>query len=280
VPVTVGAACASTMAHLFVDRFLLTLFGALALHAGTNLVNDFYDWRQGADHAGSLGPSRVIQNGWLSPEAVLRAGLVCFAIGSVAGLVLAAQAGAGILLLGLIGVPLAYGYTTPPLKLAYRGVGEVLVFLLMGPLMVLGGFLVQAPPLASLATPLWASVPVGCLVAAILQANNVRDLDDDRRVGKRTLATLLGPYWARREYDALVGAAYLALGVATGLRSLPWTALLALASLPLALEVRALVANTTDPPRLSPAVRKTALLHLVFGLLLAGGIVAGAWIPQ
>jgi 1,4-dihydroxy-2-naphthoate octaprenyltransferase len=280
VPVTVGAACAATLGPVSINRFLLTLLGAVALHAGTNLVNDFYDWRQGADHAGSLGPSRVIQNGWISPQTVLQAGLLCFAVGSVAGLILAAQVGPSILLLGLVGVPLAYGYTAPPLKLAYRGAGEPLVFLLMGPLMVLGGFLVQTPPTAGLATPLAASVPVGCLVAAILQANNVRDLDDDRRLGKRTLAALLGPYWARREYDALVGGAYLATTMAAALRFLPWTALLALGSLPLALGVRTLVAKTTDPARLVPAVRRTALLHLIFGVLLAAGIIAGAWVPR
>ena len=105
------------------------------------------------------------------------------------------MAGWPILLLGLIGVPLAYGYTAPPLKLAYRGLGELNVFVLMGPLMVLGGFLVHRA--AGSRVALTASLPIGCLVAAILHANNLRDLDDDRALGKQTLATIVGPGWAK-----------------------------------------------------------------------------------
>lgn len=275
VPVAVGAGCAILAGQFSLPAFLLCMVGGVALQAGTNLVNDYYDWRQGADHTGSLGPSRVIQQGWLSPRAVLTGGIGFFAFAALCGFVLTALAGWPILLLGLVGVPLAYGYTAPPLKLAYRGLGELNVFFLMGPVMVLGGVLVHGA--AGVGTALAASVPVGFLVASILHANNIRDLDDDRRLGKRTVATLVGLGWAKREFGGLVFGAYAVLVGAVALRRLPWTALLALLSLPLALRAHRTVTEESEPTRLAPAVRQAARLHLYFGLLLALGLALGGW---
>jgi 1,4-dihydroxy-2-naphthoate octaprenyltransferase len=274
IPVLVGSACAIVAGGFSPVAFVVCLLGGVALQAGTNMVNDYYDWRLGADHSGSLGPSRVIQEGWLSPKTVLAGGITFFAIGAAAGFTLVGLAGWPILLLGLIGIPLAYGYTAPPLKLAYRGLGELNVFILMGPLMVLGGFLVHRA--VGLRIALTASLPIGCLVAAILHTNNIRDLDDDRALGKQTLATIVGPRWAKVEFDALVGGAYLGLIVAVWRRILPWPALLALCSLPIALQARRTVMEGDSPRALAPAVRQTAKLHAVFGVLLTTGLVSSA----
>jgi 1,4-dihydroxy-2-naphthoate octaprenyltransferase len=254
--------------------FVLCLLGGIFLQAGTNLANDYYDWRLGADHSGSLGPSRVIQQGWLAPRTILAGGIVFFVLGGIAGFILLGMAGWPILLLGLIGVPLAYGYTAPPLKLAYRGLGELNVFILMGPSMVLGGFLVHRA--VGLRMALAASVPIGCLVAAILHANNIRDLDDDRALGKQTLATLVGPRWAKIELDVLLGGAFVALIGAVAARLLPWPALLALASLPVALRTRRIVAEGKTPREIAPSVRQAARLHAQFGLLLTVGLLIAA----
>jgi 1,4-dihydroxy-2-naphthoate octaprenyltransferase len=276
VPVVVGAACALVAGGASPVAFLLCLGGSVALQAGTNLVNDYYDHQLGADHSGSLGPSRVIQEGWLSPRAVLAAGIGFFVAGGLAGFALVGTAGWPILLLGLIGIPLAYGYTAPPLKLAYRGLGELNVFLLMGPLMVLGGFLVHR--VAGWAIALTASVPVGCLVAAILHCNNIRDLDDDRALGKQTLATIVGPRWAKIELAALVGGAYAVLAGAVALRLLPKPALLAFLSLQTAVQIGVTVTRATSPLEVAPSVRQAAKLHAQFGALLAIGlVVAAAW---
>jgi len=276
VPVVVGTACAVVVGGASPLAFLLCLGGAVALQAGTNLVNDYYDHRLGADHSGSLGPSRVIQEGWLSPRAVLVAGIAFFVAGGLAGFALVGMAGWPILVLGLIGVPLAYGYTAPPLKLAYRGLGELNVFMLMGPLMVLGGFLVHRA--AGLLVALTASVPIGCLVAAILHANNIRDLDDDRVLGKQTLATIVGPRWAKVELAVLIGGAYVALATAVALRVLPRSALIAFLSLPAALQVGRTVARATNAREVAPSVRQAAKLHAQFGALLAAGLLgAAAW---
>lgn len=274
IPVLVGGACALLVGGFSPLAFVLCLGGSVALQAGTNLVNDYYDYRLGADHSGSLGPSRVIQEGWLAPRTVLVGGLLFFTIGGAAGFVLMSLAGWPILLLGSIGVPLAYGYTAPPLKLAYRGLGELNVFVLMGPLMVLGGFLVHRA--AGLGVALTASMPIGCLVAAILHCNNIRDLDDDRALGKQTLATIVGPRWAKVELLALLAGAYAALAAAVWYRVLPRPALLAFLSLPTAIRVSRTVVRGTTPTEVAPSVRQAAKLHAQFGVLLAVGLVVGA----
>ncbi|GAC1323095.1 MAG: 1,4-dihydroxy-2-naphthoate polyprenyltransferase [Chloroflexota bacterium] len=273
VPVAVGSACAA-FAHSFDGlMFLLAVSASVLLQGGTNLVNDYFDWRSGADTEGPSG--RLLREKLLEPHHVRLAGLLLLTAGSVAGLAIVAIAGWPILALGVIGVVFAYFYTAPPLKLAYRGLGEVVVFVLMGPGMVLGGYLVHQPS-SDLLTPLIASVPVGCLVATILQVNNIRDIDLDRASGKRTLATRIGVRAARREFDVLLAGAYLSLIVGVVIQRLPWPGLLALITLPLALSLRALVQSETRPESLAPGVRRAAGLHLRFGLLLALGIGVAA----
>lgn len=273
VPILVGSACAVLDGVFAVGLFVLTLGAGVLLQAGTNLVNDYFDWRSGADAVGPAG--RILRERLLRPTDLRNMGLAAMALGSLAGLVIVAKAGWPVLMLGLIGVPLAYAYTAPPFKLAYRSLGELVVFVLMGPGMVVGAYLIQGAQ-RGLATPLVASLAVGCLVAGILQVNNIRDIDLDRASGKRTLATRLGAWGARREYDLLLGGTYLVLLGAVALRVLPWPALLALASLPMAARLRALVNAEAEPDRLAPAVPRAAALHLRFGLLLALGIVLGA----
>jgi 1,4-dihydroxy-2-naphthoate polyprenyltransferase len=273
VPLLVGSACAALESAFAPRMFALAMAAAVALQAGTNLVNDYFDWRSGADAVGPSG--RILREGLLGPAQVRNVGLAALVLGSSGGLVIVAQVGWPILVLGLIGVPLGYAYTAPPLKLAYRGFGEAVVFLLMGPCMVVGGYLIHGAR-RGLATPLIASIPVGCLVAGILQVNNIRDIDLDRASGKRTLATRLGGLGARREFDALLAGAYLGLPAAVALRRLPWPALLAMASLPLAVRLRSMLNAMDDPHLLAPAVPRAAALQFRFGLLLASGILLGA----
>jgi len=273
VPLLVGGACAA-LEHIFSPpMFLLALLAAVAIQAGTNLVNDYFDWRSGADAVGPSG--RILRERQLAPTQVRNVGLAALTVGSLAGLVIVAQVGWPILVLGLIGVPLAYAYTAPPFKLAYRGLGEAVVFLLMGPCMVVGAYLIHGGG-SHLPSALAGSLPVGCLVAGILQVNNIRDIDLDRASGKLTLAARLGRAGARREYDLLLAVAYLALPVSVALRLLPWPALLALLTLPLAWRLRSLLQREEDPHKLAPAVPRAARLELRFGLLLALGILLGA----
>jgi 1,4-dihydroxy-2-naphthoate octaprenyltransferase len=271
IPVLVGSLLAFQQ-QVHPLRFVLALAGAVAIHAGTNLVNDYYDHVKGADGPHSLGPSGVIQRGLLSPRAVLIGGMVCFAAGAAVGLVLVAMTGVALLWLGAASILAGFLYTGGPAALAYVGLGEVTVFFFMGPVIVLGAYYVQVTHWSL--TAFLVSLPVAFLVAGILHANNMRDIEDDRRTGKRTVATVIGRRWANYEYYALIGAAYVVLVALVATRELPWEALAALASLPMAVQVVRLAARTTNPRALNRVLAGTAILHMRFGLLLALGLGA------
>jgi 1,4-dihydroxy-2-naphthoate octaprenyltransferase len=170
-------------------RLALALFCAVAIHIGTNLINDYYDDINGIDSAGAMGSSRVIQEGLLTPDEVWWGGITAFVIGAVAGLVLVRLCGWPIFAIGLASIAAGYFYTASPLALGYLALGELTVFIFMGPVIVVGSYYVMALRLAW--PPLMASLPVGLLVPAILHANNIRDIQLDRQHHKLTLANLL-----------------------------------------------------------------------------------------
>jgi len=274
-PILVGSAAAlqgapfpANLATFHLDRFLAALVGAVAIHAGTNLINDYYDHVRGVDTPASIGPSGMIQQGRLPARAVFGGGLALFAMGGALGLWLVAVVGWPILVVGVASVAAGYAYTGGPLPLGYIGLGDLIVFLFMGPVIVLGAHYVQTGTLSGGAA--WASLPVAALVTAILVVNNLRDLQTDRARGKSTLATLLGPRGTRVEYLALVAGAFLAIIAGVALGRLPPLALITLLTLPRARSVWGVVRNESDPLALTRAgLRGTANLHLRVGIVLA-----------
>jgi 1,4-dihydroxy-2-naphthoate polyprenyltransferase len=254
--------------------FLLTLVGSVAIQAGTNLINEYYDDLKGIDKVQVFGIGGAIQKGELSARAVLVAGLLAFSVGSAIGLYLVSVAGPFIFWLGLFSVLTGYCYTAGPFPLAYNGLGEVAVFIFMGPVMVIGSYYVQAQ---SVTLPVvLASLPVGLLVAAILHANNLRDLDIDRQFGKRTLATTFGRAGANLEYYILVGGTYVMLLLTVALGAMPWLTLIAAVTLPTAVRLMRTVAVEDEPHTLQPVLRQTAKLHMQFGTLLVLGWAAAS----
>ncbi len=274
IPVILGATIALRDGFFSGARLLLALAGALAIQAGTNLINDFYDYQSGADSSDSLGPSLVIQHGLLTPAQVWRGGIAAFAIGSALGLILVYLCGWPILAIGVFSVAAGYFYTAVPVSLAYVALGEVTVFIFMGPAIVIGAYYVMA--LRFSAAAIWASIPVGFLVAGILHANNIRDIESDRAQGKRTLATILGRRGADHELVALDAAAYAVTIIAAALCLIPWTTLIAFATVPRALHEIRIVFRETESKRLNLALFRAVQLHMEFGLLMIAAF-AVAW---
>jgi len=235
------------------------------------MVNDYYDHIRGVDDADSIGPSGVIQQGLLAPHAVLGGSMLLFAAGSALGLWLVSVAGWPILAVGVLSVLAGYAYTGGPVPLGYVGLGDLVVFVFMGPAVVLGAYYVQARGVAS--GPVWASLPVGALVTAILVVNNLRDLDDDRHKGKRTLATFIGPRGTRLEYALLTALAYASVAVGVALRLLPPLALVVFLTVPQATALWARIRDDSDPRSLTRDLRDTAGLHQRVGLLLAASFL-------
>ncbi|HQY26923.1 MAG TPA: 1,4-dihydroxy-2-naphthoate octaprenyltransferase [Thermoflexales bacterium] len=274
-PVALGAALAAWDGKFNLLIFGLVLVGSVAIHAGTNLINDYYDWRKGTDTAESLGPNRPLKEKLVTPRQVLIAGLLCFALGGGIGLYLVAdRGGLFILVIGVLSVLAGYFYTAGPAAFAYIGLGEVIVFIFMGPIMVVGSYfmLAQEVPLRVVLL----AMPIGMLVAAILHANNMRDHDMDRAKGKRTLSNILGRRGSKIEYVFLVGGAFVAMLALVLLRLAPVPILLTLLAAPQAWKLIKRGTGTDDPKILNGLVRGSASLHGRFGWLMILGVVLAA----
>lgn len=279
VPVAAGGALAAVHGLFDWRLFLAALIGGVLLHIGTNIVNEIYDVRIGIDTITSPRASHAILKGRVSErEAFIVAGSA-FALATLIGLGLILVRGWPIVALGALGLIAGFGYTAPPLQYKYRALGIPLVFLLMGPLMTIGAYYAVAGTFSLQA--LVVSVPVGFLVAGILQGNEWRDISEDARAGVATLSIRYGRRAAHLGYVSLVVGAYLLLTVAVLIRALPVTTLLAILSLPLLVRViRASELGATGQQRAIAMIDlETARLHAAFGYLLVLGLVL-AWALQ
>jgi 1,4-dihydroxy-2-naphthoate octaprenyltransferase len=269
-PILVGSAVAWHEGGFHLATALVALAVALLLQVGSNLANDVLDFRRGADTADRLGPTRVTQGGLLSTRQVAVATGVVLGLATLAGLYLVWRGGWPILLLGLAALVAAVAYTGGPAPLGYLGLGEIFVFLFFGLAGVAGSAYVQTRELTPLA--LWASVPIGAIVTAVLVVNNLRDIPTDRAAGKMTLAVRFGPRFARIEYLGLLAVAFatpLGLWLAGFLGPFWW---LSWAALRVAFRL-GLDLHLADGRALNPLLGKTARLALLFAVPFAASIV-------
>jgi 1,4-dihydroxy-2-naphthoate polyprenyltransferase len=270
-PVLVGTALAGFEDTFHPLRFVAAVLGALFIQVGANLSNDYSDARRGADTEDRLGPVRVTAGGLVPPRQVLIATYVTFALAAVCGAYLIAVAGWELLLVGVASIVAGVLYTGGPRPYGYDGLGELFVFLFFGIVAVAGSYFVQTETLEWEAFAL--AVPVGLLASAVLVVNNYRDMDTDRRAGKKTLAVRLGRTRTRVLYAVMVYGSYLLTPVTWIFGALsPWV-LLPLLTVPLAAQAVRIVRNRTDGPTLNEALARTGMLELIFCVLLSAGVL-------
>jgi 1,4-dihydroxy-2-naphthoate octaprenyltransferase len=271
-PVLVGTSLAIRVGRFHVLAFVAALLGAMLIQVGTNLSNDYSDARRGADAEDRLGPVRVTAGGLVPPRQVLVATYVTFALAVLVGAYLIAIAGWVLVAVGGASILAGVLYTGGPRPYGYEGLGEVFVFLFFGIVAVTGSYFVQRHDLPWEAFVL--AIPVGLLIAAILVVNNVRDIESDRRAGKRTLAVRMGRSRTRVLFVAMLLAAFVA-GLACWIAGplSPWLALTLLAA-PLAVAVARAVLTHTDGPSLNVALARSGILALLYCLLLSAGVLA------
>lgn len=268
-PIAVGTGVAWHEGAAHAATAALALVTALLLQVASNLANDVFDFERGADTHERLGPPRATQQGWVSAATMRRATLGVLALAALTGLALVARGGWPIALAGLASLAAAVAYTGGPWPLGYHGLGDLLVFLFFGVVGVVGSHYVQALTFSPAA--LAAALPVGMLATAILVVNNLRDVETDRKAGKRTLAVRMGAGSTRSYYGLLVLGAPAALAAATLLGALPASALLALLVTP---ALGSLVGRlrAAEGAALNPLLGATAKSGTLFALALAAGL--------
>ena len=281
VPLFAGAAIADMLGYTVSWGWLgLTILGGAFLHIGTNTSNDYFDHTSGTDEANYnymvpfSGGSRSIQMGLISAKGMLTVAVVSFTLSAIVGIPLIQKAGMPILWLGLIGFLSGLFYTAPPFRFASRrGLGELIIGLNFGPLMVAGSALVQTGQL--LPEAFLAGIPIGFLVAAIVYINEFPDYDGDKATGKNTLIVVFGPEKARIGYVALVFCAFLSITILATTGTLPMLTLIALLAIYFGINAIKVLYQYYDNRLLQPANAGTINMHLVTGILLCIGIWLG-----
>ena len=249
---------------------LAALGVALLLQIGSNAANDVYDFERGTDTSERQGPLRVTQAGLLTPAQVKRGMWIIFVLAAGLGLYLAFLRGWVVIAIGLAAILSAIAYTGGPFPLGYYGLGDLFVFIFFGVAAVAGTYFVQVGSVSVAAW--WMSVPVGLIITAILVVNNLRDIENDRKGNKLTLAVRLGVRGTRAEYLLCMAGAYLIVPIAASLGLIPWAGLLAWLSLPLAIKTARTVFTQAGRP-LNAALAGTGQVALLFSLLFWIGLI-------
>ena len=270
-PVIVGTALAyrEQGGELWWRYAILALVGAVLIQIATNFINDAIDYKKGADTKGRLGPLRVTQAGLLKPEAVMRGAFVALFLAAVCGVPLIYRGGWPLLVVGLLSMAMAYLYTGGPYPLAYHGLGELFVLVFFGLVAVGGTFYLLTLDYGRHA--LISGLAVGSLAVAILAINNLRDLEGDRAVGKRTMAVRLGARAARGEVIFSILLPF-ALMVSLALGEADFSFLWTLVALPLAALLIVRV-NRSTGKALNPCLAMAGALQWAFAIAFAAGAV-------
>lgn len=265
-----GAALTWRDGYFRLDAVLVCLCTALFLQIGSNLANDVFDFERGTDTAERMGPRRVTQAGLLTPKQVKVGMTVVFGLAALLGLYLAFLGGWVIIILGAAAIISAIAYTGGPFPIGYYGLGDIFVFIFFGLASVAGTYYIQA----GFVTPaVWLmTIPPGLIITAILVVNNLRDLENDNKAGKRTMAVRLGERSTKIQYIVCMVVAYLVLIPVAWAGLIPWSALVAWFSLPIAYQASRVVLMEKGRA-LNIALAKTGQTALAFSLLFWVGLL-------
>ncbi|MCX6153544.1 MAG: 1,4-dihydroxy-2-naphthoate octaprenyltransferase [Candidatus Kapabacteria bacterium] len=276
VPVLLGAAFAFRY-HSVANEWILfpiSLVCAILLHAGSNLISEYEDYKHQVDRNDTFGGSGVLVEGLIEPRKIYWAGVISLIVSVALGMILVYERGMSVLYLGLVGVFGAYFYTF----LKYHAFGDLEIFLMFGPMMAIGNYFVITGGFEW--NVVFASIPVGFLVTAILHANNTRDIKHDTESKIKTFASLIGLRASVADYFFLLIGSYISVIIFVALGIVSYPALLVLITVPITIKNLQIMrtADLEKPENIMMLDVQTAQLHLLFGLLYCVGIVVSLWL--
>lgn len=270
VPVLIGTSVVSYETRVNFLASIISVICAILIQVGTNFVNDLYDYLSGADGETRKGPTRALASGLISVNEMKFAISIVFIVTFLLGLYLVYISTWITLLIGLLSIFAGIAYTAGPYPLAYNGLGDLFVFLFFGIVGTVGTYYVQVVNISPLV--FWASIPVGALITNILVINNYRDIEEDREVGKNTLAVKMGKKFTRYQYLAFMILSYAILFVVYFTFNQRLFVFLPFLTLPIAIKLIKMV-FTYKGEELNKTLELTAKLSGFYGLLFAVGIL-------
>lgn len=271
VPIIAGTALAYAQTGSYaLDVAVLTLAASLFIQIATNLFNDVIDYKKGADNSQRIGPQRVTQTGLMKEADVYLAAGGFLVAALICGIPLVIRGGEVILIIGLISAFLAYAYTGGPIPLAYKGLGEIFVILFFGVIAVAGVYYLHT--LDFHVSSLIAGLQIGFLATVLLAINNLRDVNEDKKANKETLAVRFGVRFARIEIAVLLLTSFI-LGFYWLWQGEFFAALLPLSIFPLVIKLIRSLIKEVPSPLFNQYLAQAALIHLVFGVQLSLGLV-------
>lgn len=268
-PVIIGTAMALEAGGFHLLAFAAALFGGTMIQIGTNLANDYFDFKKGADSQRKIGPIRVTQAGLVTQSEIKRAMVIAFGLALLAGIYLVYRGGWPIVAIGILSITFGVLYTATPLALGYTGLADFFVLIFFGPVAAGGTFYVQT--LEINAPVILAGLAPGLFSVAILTVNNLRDMETDRIAGKKTLAVRFGPAFAKVEYIACVITASLVPSILWLMTNQHYLVNIAAAVIILALRPIRKVLSNKDGTELNSVLAHTAQLLLLYSILFSIG---------
>lgn len=275
IPVLIGTTLALLFGHFHLLLFLTMLFASLLIQAATNMFNEYFDFKRGLDNEQSVGIGGAIVRDGLAPETVLRLAYVLLGCATLAGVYICLQSSWWVAVVGTICMACGYYYTGGPYPIAYTPFGELVSGFFMGVVIILISFYIQTGFING--ESVLISIPTALLIGGILMANNIRDLEGDKKKGRQTLAILLGRKKAIIVLGGMFAAAYLwMLGLILLSVVSPWLGLVFF-SIPKAIQATKAFRGKVLARQLMPAMKATAQMNTLFGVLVSAGLFAEYW---
>lgn len=266
IPVIIGTGLAFPHRHLHFGLFLAMLIASMLIQSSTNMFNEYFDYKRGLDDEKMVGIAGTIVRDGIHPKIVLRIAWISFAISVLLGIYICSMTTWWIALVGVICMGVGYFYSGGPFPLAYTPFGELAAATAMGPTIVMIAYYLQTNAISGRVAI--ASIPIGLLIGAILLGNNIRDMDQDKVGGRKTIAILVGRERGRILFGSVFAVTYLLVVLLILFRDLtPW-ALVVLFTVPSAFYVTKLYYKFTEPAKLHAAVKGTSVLLFRFGVLM------------